>query len=237
MLLAYAALGLASAALLYFLLRWFAAASARDLATVLKTFAAAFAALASTGLLLTGRFGLAVVTVVATAMALRALVLGRRGADPIGSADAPASQVETRLLAMTLDHATGEVAGRVRSGAFAGRDLAQMTLAELLELLGEAGRDDPRSVPLLESYLDRRAADWRARGTGGGAAPDPAPAEGAMDERTALEILGLPAGAGADEIRAAHRNLMARLHPDHGGSTYLASQINRAREYLLRHRT
>lgn len=233
--LAYVALGLASAALLYLLLRWFAAASARDMATVLKAFAAAFAALASTGLLFTGRFGLAVVTVAATAVALRALVQGRRGADPIGAAEGPASGVETRLLAMTLDHATGEVAGRVRSGAFAGRDLATMTLAELLELLAEAGRDDPRSVTLIENYLDRRAADWRTRTAG--TAPGAAAADGPMDERTALEILGLAAGAGAEEIRAAHRNLMARLHPDHGGSSYLASQINRAREYLLRRKT
>lgn len=230
--LAYAALGVALATLLYLLLRWFAAAKVSDLATALKTFAAAFSALASTGLLFTGRFGLAMVTAAATAMAVRALVLGRRGADPIGSADGPASRVETRLLEMTLDHATGDVGGRVRDGAFAGRDLAQMTLAELLDLLGEAGRDDPQSLPLLESYLDRRDAGWRERAAGPSAGP--ASRQEAMDERMALEILGLRQGADAEEIRAAHRSLMARLHPDHGGSPYLASQINRARDYLLR---
>ena len=97
-------------------------------------------------------------------------------------------------------------------------------------------RDDPPSVDLLEAYLDRRDPDWRRRAGGerplGGAGPGPASA-GAMDEATALEILGLAAGATAAEVKAAHRRLMARLHPDQGGSTYLASQINQAKDLLL----
>jgi len=234
--LAYAALGLALAVLLYLFLRWFTTASARDLATALKTFAAAFSALASTGLLLSGRLGLAFVTVAATVMALRALAQGRRGADPLsGSGGGPASRIETRLLSMELDHVTGDVAGQVRSGAFAGRELAGMGLSELRTLLDEARREDPQSVPLLEAYLDRRAPDWRGEGAAG--TDDPAPETAAvMDERTALEILGLDPGADEEAIRAAHRKLMARLHPDHGGSSYLASQINRARDHLLRRR-
>jgi hypothetical protein len=236
--LAYAALGLALAVLLYLFLRWFTTASARDLATALKAFAAAFSALASTGLLLSGRLGLAFVTVAATVMALRALAHGRRGADPLGGSGGPTSRIETRLLSMELDHATGDVAGQVRGGAFAGRELAGMGLSELRALLDEARREDPQSVPLLEAYLDRRAPDWRGEGTGAGGADDPAAETVAavMDERTALEILGLEPGADEAAIRAAHRKLMARLHPDHGGSSYLASQINRARDHLLRRR-
>lgn len=237
----YLALGLAAAVLLYLALRWFASVPARDLAAVLKAFAAAFSALASTGLLLTGRMGLAVVTVAATVVALRALAQGRRGADPMAAAAGaagPASRVETRLLAMELDHASGEVAGSVRAGAFAGRELAAMGLGELRALLDEARREDPPSVPLLEAYLDRRDPDWRGDGgaAAGAAAGASSPGGGggaAMDERTAREILGVGAEAGEDEIRAAHRKLMARLHPDHGGSPYLASQINRARDHLL----
>jgi hypothetical protein len=161
---AYLALGLAFAVLLYLLLRWFASVSVRDLTTALKAFAAAFSALASTGLLLTGRLGLALVTVAATVMAVRALTQGRRGADPLrGGAGGRASRVETRYLAMELDHATGEVAGSVRAGAFSGRDLAAMGLSELSALLAEVRREDPPSVPLLEAYLDRLPACSIAR--------------------------------------------------------------------------
>ena len=234
--LAYAALGLAVCVLLVLFLRWFAQASVRDIATALKTFAAVFTALASTGLIFTGRFGLALITIAAAVMAVRALAQSRRGADAIGAGAGPSSRVETRMLVMTLDHVTGDVVGEVTSGSFAGRELATMGLSELQALLAEARREDPPSVPLLEAYLDRRDPAWREAEAGTGSAAPPGDAATAMDERTALEILGLEPGADEEAIRAAHRKLMARLHPDHGGSSYLASQINRARDYLLRRR-
>ena len=237
---AYLALGLAAALLLYLGLRGFASVPARDLATALKAFAAAFSALASTGLLLTGRLGLALVTIAATAMAVRTLVQRGRGADPWRAAGHTSSSVETRLLAMRLDHATGEVQGTVRAGSFAGRELAGMDMAELLALWREARREDPDSVSLIEAYLERRDSAWRAREAGaedrGGArrAAEEGAGAAAMDERTARAILGVGPQADAAAIRAAHRQLMAKLHPDHGGSSFLASQINRARDYLLR---
>ena len=233
--LGYAALGLAALALLLLAARWFASMPARDVAQAIRAFVAAFSAFASTGLLLTGRLGLAIVTLGATAMAIHSILASRRGADPLDERNArPGSGIETALLSMRLDHATGEVDGRVRTGSFAGRDLSGLTLSDLLSLLETARIEDPASVPLLEAYLDRRTPDWRhhaqARAAGGTADP------GVMDERTALEILALQPGASEAEIKAAHRRLMARLHPDHGGSSYLASQLNRARDFLLQQR-
>lgn len=209
---------------LLLLARWYSRASSHDLAQGARTFIAVFSALASTGLLLAGRFGLALVTLAAMVMAIRAIRRGRRGADPL---DGPASdpvEIETGLLRMRLDRATGEVEGEVTDGRFAGSTLGGLGQDDLLELLDEARTRDPRSASLIEAYLDRRFSGWREAGRD---------AAGDMDEDEALRILGLEPGAAPEAIRQAHRRLMARLHPDHGGSTFLAMQINRAKDILL----
>jgi hypothetical protein len=58
----------------------------------------------------------------------------------------------------------------------------------------------------------------------------------AMTEDEAYEVLGLDARAGPEEIRRAHRTLMKKVHPDQGGSDWLASRINQARDILMRTR-
>jgi len=225
--------------------RGFVQANPAQLAQGLRAFLAAFSALASTGLLFTGRFGLALVAIGATFMAIRAMSRAHAGAASGGfggpGAGQRSSEVITDTLSMQLDHRTGELEGEVLRGSFAGRSLASLGVSDLLELLADCQREDPRSVPLLETYLDRRAPDWRgdvgAGGPGAGerhAGPD---AQSAMDEATAWSILGLAPGASEAEIKAAHRRLMTKLHPDHGGSGYLAAQLNQAKDYLLsRHR-
>ncbi|HMR30365.1 MAG TPA: hypothetical protein PKA13_00815 [Geminicoccaceae bacterium] len=217
--------------------RWFTSVAPGDLVRAARTFVAVFGALAGSGLLMMGRVGLAVVLLAAAFTAGKTLWAGRRAPDPMepgGHAPAGSSAVSTALLAMRLDHRTGALDGEVRGGTFAGRALATLGIAELLALLREAARDDPPSVSLLETYLDRRFPDWRERAAGlgrdGGAATMGA---AAMDEATALEILGLGRGADEQAIRAAHRRLMSRLHPDHGGSDWLAARINQARDFLL----
>ena len=137
-----------------------------------------------------------------------------------------ANSVETAFLSMTLHHDSGRMTGSVKAGQFAGRDLATLTLVELLGLLQECQAADADSVALLEAWLDRAHPDWRAE-------PAAEPRSGAMTRAEALEILGLAEGADEDSIRAAHRRLMRSAHPDQGGSAWLAARINAARDFLL----
>ncbi|MCY4590606.1 MAG: molecular chaperone DnaJ [Alphaproteobacteria bacterium] len=148
-----------------------------------------------------------------------------------GPSPGHSSTVRTDWLEMTLDHDTGDFVGTVTRGQHQGATLESMSLAQLLDLLGEC-REDQESVRLLQTYLDRVHGDtWRENAHAGPGGPA---ADGdRMTREQALHILGLEASAGAEEIREAHRRLMLANHPDRGGSTYLASQINRAKETLL----
>lgn len=157
-----------------------------------------------------------------------------RGEGAEGAPPGAETMVETATLLMRLDHATGLMSGRVRAGGFAGRELAELGLTELLALLAECRARDAESVPLLEAWLDRVAPDWRAaeaweEPSAGGAARR----GGRMTREEALAVLGLAEGAGEPDIRAAHRRLMRGAHPDHGGSDWLAARINEARDALL----
>jgi hypothetical protein len=149
------------------------------------------------------------------------------------------SRAQTEFVRMTLDHDTGAMSGTVLRGQFAGMRIEELGLGDMLALLRECRAEDEQAARLVEAYLDRLHPDWReamAGGGGAGSGGGNAAAGGAMSEAEARAILGLAAGAGEQEIRDAHRQLMIKLHPDHGGSDYLATQINRARDVLLRGR-
>lgn len=164
----------------------------------------------------------------------RASGLFRSGAAPAAAAGGGReSQVESRFLRMRLDHDSGQLDGQVLEGPQAGARLSELPLAALLELLRTCRREDEDSARLLESYLDRvHGADWRAGFAAAGAEP-PATASGPMTTEEAWRILGLEPGADREAIIAAHRRLMQRLHPDRGGSSYLAARINQAKDCLL----
>lgn len=154
---------------------------------------------------------------------------------PAGASRASGQQstVDSRFFRMTLDHDTGAMNGDVLEGRFAGKTLSGLSLDELLELLVECERDDPESAQLLRAYLDRVHGEaWQER-EGAGAGHTTAGFTGDMTRREAYEILGLEEGASDAEIREAHRRLMQKLHPDRGGSTFLAAKINQAKDLLL----
>src|SRR5690606_22371906 len=93
---------------------------------------------------------------------------------------------------------------------------------------------DDESRALLVAYLDRRDAGWREYAQADAATGRSAASSGKMSEQEAYQILGLEPGASAEDIARAHRTLMKKLHPDQGGSTYLAARINEAKEVLTR---
>ncbi len=143
------------------------------------------------------------------------------------------SRVRTAFLEMELDHDSGTMRGRVLAGRHQGAALDALDLAALLSLLGEVDRD---SRDLLAAYLDRREPGWRQHAQGDAAAGSGArpPGGGKMTEEEAYQILGLQPGASADDVARAHRSLMKKLHPDQGGTTYLAARVNEAKDVLLR---
>jgi len=141
------------------------------------------------------------------------------------------SRVRSTYIEMELDHDSGDMRGRIVAGPHQGAELASLGVKTLVGMLNDI---DEESRALLAAYLDRRDAGWREHAQGDAATGRPAASSGKMSEQEAYQILGLEPRAGADDISRAHRTLMKKLHPDQGGSTYLAARINEAKEILLR---
>lgn len=153
--------------------------------------------------------------------------------DQAQQGDLNQSAVTTRFLSMSLDHSSGVLSGQVREGRFAGRSLQELSLTELLALWRDC-QVDPQSVAILETYLDRQAdPTWREHVGNTQNQQEDTQKNKRMDRIEAYEILGLQPGASRDEIQAAYRRLIQRVHPDQGGSSYLAARINQARDVLL----
>lgn len=189
-------------------------------------------------LLVTGRVGAMIEAAALVFHAVRDYFLTDDRIKDFDDVNASASQegpaIRTRYLQMQLDEGSGAISGSFIAGPWSGRDLSHLPQAELVGAL-EMMRDDGESVRLLEAYLDRTFAGWREdhdeRTRGGGTSTADT---GGMGHDEAYEVLGLEPSADAEAIRAAHRRLMGTIHPDRGGSTYLAAKVNLAKEVLLK---
>jgi hypothetical protein len=231
--------GVVAVVVLYLLLQMFRAANPAVLARAIKIVGGvvALAVAAFTGL--RGELAVAIPLGIFGAGLLGWSPFGTAGFSSIGGlfggaqrSSGQSSRVRSSFLDMNLDHDSGELSGTILAGEHAGRSLGEFDLAGLLAM---APAFDAESVALLESYLDRRFPAWRqdAQGNGAGRQRRAAPG-GKMTAEEAYQILGLQAGASRDDIARAHRALMKKLHPDQGGSTYLAARVNEAKDTLLR---
>jgi DnaJ-like protein len=226
-------LALALLAALGFGLFWFLRANPSSIARTLRPLLAGLAVIGIGGLLILGMRVLPELLPVLLPIVGFAAVplirnwLSRRSSGGFSQPGGQRTHVSTVFISAWLEHGTGDIGGQVLQGRFAGRSLETMTETELLELRGDCASDSD-SLKVLESYLDRRlGADWRQ------ASPPPRGPRTDMTRQEALAILGLQEGATDEEIRAAHRRLIVRMHPDAGGSAELAARINRAKDVLL----
>lgn len=141
------------------------------------------------------------------------------------------SRVRSAFIEMELDHDTGAMRGTILAGPHVGQSLDALDMATLTAFLPEI---DEESRALLMAYLDRREPAWRDHAQAGATAGPGSWSTGKMTEEEAYQILGLAAGASVADIGRAHRTLMKKLHPDQGGSTYLAARVNEAKDVLTR---
>ena len=220
---------------LFWFLRWFRRTPPEKVARALRK-TALFAAIGFFILLAaTGRLHWVFAAAAAVPVLLRLWMRGLRSGQP----DSPpggrgqTSSIRTRFLDMRLEHDSGDLDGSVLEGPYQGLRLSELGLDQLIELLACCRREDEQSVAVLEAYMDRNFGDsWREgaeSSPGGGDMNETGP----MTVSEAWAVLGLEPGADESEIREAHRRLIQKLHPDRGGSTYLAAKVNQAKDLLL----
>lgn len=156
---------------------------------------------------------------------------------PAAAGSGEVTVVETSLLTMSLAHVSGKMEGEVLQGEFKGQRLTQLNPKQLYQLYQLATDQYADSLPVFDAFLQRHIGQaWRKKAEKYGYQFDElnTPTNNTeMDEPQALQILGLKEGATKKEILEAHRKLMQKLHPDRGGSNYLAAQVNTAKDVLL----
>ncbi|WP_229428555.1 DnaJ domain-containing protein [Microvirga pudoricolor] len=230
--------GIAAVLLLWWLSKTFVRSDAKALARAFKVVGGIMALGAAVILGMRGRFDMALLT-----GGIGAWLLGWSASLPaplrrFGIGEKRTSRMRSALIEVELDHATGAVRGLVLAGTFHGRRLEDLDPGSLSRLHGECQAADPEGLALLEAYLDRRFSSWRENAQANGYTRSGRQAQpGAMTKEEAYQVLGLQPGASVDDIQRAYRTLMKKLHPDQGGTTYLATRVNEAKEVLLsRHR-
>jgi hypothetical protein len=157
------------------------------------------------------------------AMGLRALpflrILSRFKSSP--------SQFRTKSLLVTVNFSTKQMSGEVLAGEYTGKILSELTTDEMNVLSASLRANDRESFVLLHAYRMRNG-DSSQESSGeyqpGGYSD--------LSTEESYKILGLEVNASKDDVAKAHKRLIQRLHPDRGGSDYLAAKINAAKDKL-----
>ncbi len=239
----YLVLGLVLLFCLYALLCWFVEVEPKAVLRVLKWLVLALVILLFGWLALTGKLALAFAVLPALFVwfgRFRTIFnIGKIARRMFGqqtgrsSASGQTSQVDTVVLRMTLDVDSGDMDGEILEGPHMGRHLSELSLDQLRDVLRHCRACDEESTRVMLAYLERHHPDDWVQDEAEDAEPKNHQSSETMTKEEALEILGLSHGASIDDIKAAYHRLIAQVHPDKGGSDYLASKINQAKDILL----
>ena len=138
------------------------------------------------------------------------------------------SQFKTKSLAVTINFSNQHMDGKVLTGAFVDKLLSELTIEQLDILASEFKKNDRESAALLYAYRLRNGNSKTQE-------QDKFTSQelSGLSVEEARDILGVTAESSSDDIIKAHKRLMQRLHPDRGGSGYLAAKINAAKDTLI----
>ena len=143
------------------------------------------------------------------------------------------STLRTSSLLLTMNSQSGQINGTVLQGSFNGRLLSELSNDELSSFYQACEQHDPEALQLLQTYISRERKEWS--GTQYQQSSNAAKIDDELSVREACDILGVKNDANKKMILEAYRALMRQLHPDKGGSNYLAAKVNAAKAVLLKH--
>jgi hypothetical protein len=184
-------------------------------------------------LVLTGRMHWLGAGLAALVPLVRSVILWGFRAAPLmrllGRFKSTPSQFRTSSLVVTINFANGQITGEITTGNLAGKQLSELSTDEIEKLSQKLKETDKESYVLLQAYLMRIGTtdEQTANNFKSDSYRDISKAE-------AYEVLGISADSSQEEVIKAHKRLMQRLHPDRGGSDYLAAKINAAKDLLIK---
>jgi hypothetical protein len=184
-------------------------------------------------LVLTGRMHWLGAGLAALVPLVRSVILWGFRAAPLmrllGRFKSTPSQFRTSSLVVTINFANGQITGEITTGDLAGKQLSELSTDEIEKLSQKLKETDKESYVLLQAYLMRIGTtdEQTANNFKSDSYRDISKAE-------AYEVLGISADSSQEEVIKAHKRLMQRLHPDRGGSDYLAAKINAAKDLLIK---